>query len=115
MEAANMATTDHFKAKALECRERAAAAIMPSEKEEWLKLAAKWEAMVFEVNPSGFALGCEGRLTARSAAAFSEKRRMLPVGLGEASSLARLYLKRRAIANALRTVSFFDGAPTASL
>jgi hypothetical protein len=54
MEAANMATTDHFKAKALECRERAAAAIMPSEKEEWLKLAAQWEAMVFESDSSGF-------------------------------------------------------------
>ena len=49
-----MPTPDHFKAKALECRERAATAITASEKEDWLKLAAEWEAMVFESDPSGF-------------------------------------------------------------
>jgi hypothetical protein len=54
MQAANMSTTDRFKAKALECRERAETAFTPSEKEGWLKLAREWEAMVFEADPSGF-------------------------------------------------------------
>ena len=54
VQVASMSSIDHYKTKAVECRERAATALTPREKDDWLKLAAEWEAMVFETDPSGF-------------------------------------------------------------
>jgi hypothetical protein len=48
-----MQSPDRYTAKAQECREQAARAITQRDKEEWLKLAADWEAIALEANPSG--------------------------------------------------------------
>jgi hypothetical protein len=42
-----------YRAKAEKCRQWAATALTPHEREDWLKLAAEWDAMASEANPSG--------------------------------------------------------------
>jgi hypothetical protein len=44
---------EHYKAKAEACRKWCASALTQSEKDRWLKLAAEWDAMASEANPSG--------------------------------------------------------------
>ena len=48
-----MKSPDHYAAKAQECREQAARAVTQRDKEDWLKLAADWDATALEANPSG--------------------------------------------------------------
>jgi hypothetical protein len=48
-----MQSPDHYTAKAQECREQAARALTRRDKEDWLKLAADWDATALEANPSG--------------------------------------------------------------
>ena len=48
-----MPSAAEYQAKAIQCRKWAATALTPSEREQWLKLAADWDAMASERNPSG--------------------------------------------------------------
>ena len=53
-QAKQLQSAEHYQAKAEQCREWAAKALTPQEKEDWLKLAAEWGAMASEVDPSGY-------------------------------------------------------------
>ena len=48
-----MSSAEHYQAKAAGCREWAARALTPEERADWMKLAAEWEALAMEANPSG--------------------------------------------------------------
>jgi hypothetical protein len=48
-----MPSADHYQAKAAKCREWARSALSPSERDDWVKLAAEWDALAMETNPSG--------------------------------------------------------------
>lgn len=46
-------SAEHYQTKAAQCRKWAATALNPRERDDWLKLAAEWEALAMEINPSG--------------------------------------------------------------
>ena len=48
-----MQSAERYRAKAEECRNWAARALTPREKEDWQNLADQWDAMASEANPSG--------------------------------------------------------------
>jgi hypothetical protein len=47
-----MPSHDHYQAKASGCRQWATKALTPRERNDWLKLAAQWEALAMAANPS---------------------------------------------------------------
>jgi hypothetical protein len=48
-----MPSADHYQTKAAKCREWARNALTSSERDDWVKLAAEWDALAMEANPSG--------------------------------------------------------------
>ena len=48
-----MSSADRYQAKAVACRQWATKALTPAEKDDWLRLAAQWESLAMEANPSG--------------------------------------------------------------
>jgi len=46
-------SAEHYRAKAARCREWASSALDDREREDWIKLAAEWDALALEANPSG--------------------------------------------------------------
>jgi hypothetical protein len=48
-----MPSADHYQGKAAKCREWARSALTSSERDDWIKLAAEWDALAMEANPSG--------------------------------------------------------------
>jgi hypothetical protein len=48
-----MFSAEHYHSKAARCREWASTALNPRERDDWMKLAAEWEALAMEINPSG--------------------------------------------------------------
>ncbi len=45
--------SDHYRAKAEQCRKWAERALTPREKDDWIELAAKWEVLAPENDLSG--------------------------------------------------------------